>query len=299
MVGSIQRFVEHLAQDRDQSLHTVRCYQADLQDLASFLAEQWAGGRRRVDPRAVDAAAIRAWVADMHGRGLSGATIGRRLSAARSLFKWLAERHEIKVNPAAAVPSPKRTVTLPDRLDVDDVAAILEAPDAATMPGARDRAALELLYGAGLRVSELTALDVDDVTFADRTVRVLGKGRKERIVPFGRKAADALARYVKTAAPLRARTEEAALFLNLRGGRLTDRSVRRILNQAVARAALVRGVHPHVLRHSFATHLLESGMDLRSIQELLGHASLSTTQRYTAVDAAGLLAAYSRAHPRA
>ncbi len=298
MIDAARRFLEHVTQDRDQSPHTARSYRVDLQDLVGYLAAESPSSKAPA-PTEVDALAIRGWVADMHGRGLSPATIGRRLSAARSLFDWLGRRDEVRVNPAAAVPNPKKADRLPDRLDVEDVTAVLEAPDAAGVLGLRDRALLELLYGAGLRVAELVGLDVDDVQFSDRTVRVLGKGKKERIVPFGRKAEAALRAYLSAAAALRAKSDDAALFLNARGGRLTDRSVRRLLDAAVTRAALARGVHPHALRHSFATHLLEAGMDLRSIQELLGHERLSTTQRYTRLALDKILEIYDKSHPRA
>jgi integrase/recombinase XerC len=297
VVDAIRRFLEHIAEDRDQSAHTVRSYRADLSDLAGFLAAERDVGMPA--PGEIDPATIRAWVADMHGRSLSSATIGRRLSAVRSLFDWLGRNEEVRANPASEVPNPKKPDRLPDRLDVEDVAAIVEAPDAGSLAGVRDRALLELLYASGLRVAELVALDLDDVAFADRTVRVMGKGKKERIVPFGARAGDALRRYLQAAVPLRGRSGEGALFLNLRGGRLTDRSVRRVLDQAVVRAALVRGVHPHVLRHSFATHLLEAGMDLRAIQELLGHERLSTTQRYTRLALDRILEVYDKSHPRA
>jgi len=299
VLDHVQAFLDHLREDRDQSPETVRAYQTDLDDLVCFLLDRAPDGNGVPDVRLIDAAAIRAWVADMHGRGLSRATVGRRLSAARSLFHWLARRELVTSNPAAEVANPKRPERLPDRLDVEDVAAILEAPDPATPAGPRDRALLELLYGAGLRVSELVGLDVDDVQFADRTARVLGKGSKERIVPFGRKAEGALRAYLRGSATLRTASDEPALFLNLRGGRLTDRSVRRILDAAVTRAAVARGVHPHALRHSFATHLLESGMDLRAIQELLGHERLSTTQRYTKLALDKIIEIYDKAHPRA
>jgi integrase/recombinase XerC len=294
----IQEFLDVLALDRDQSPHTVRSYAKDLSDLLAFLAGD-------DDPAAdfpletVDARAIRSWVADMHARGLAPATVGRRLSAARAFFRWLGREGLADDNPAATVKNPKRPERLPERLDVEDVQAVLEAPDPATPAGLRDRALLELTYACGLRVSELVGLDLDDVAFADRTARVLGKGRKERIVPFGRKAAGAVKAYLAAFAALRDRSGEEALFLNQRGGRLTDRSVRRILDAAVDRAALVRGVHPHLLRHSFATHLLESGMDLRAIQELLGHARLSTTQRYTKVSLERIIEVYDKSHPRA
>ena len=298
MRDRIHEFLDVLALDRDQSPHTVRSYAKDLSDLLAFLAGD-------DDPAAdfpletIDARAIRSWVADMHARGLAPATVGRRLSAARAFFRWLGREGLVDDNPAATVKNPKRPERLPERLDVEDVQAVLEAPDPATPAGLRDRALLELTYACGLRVSELVGLDLDDVGFTDRTARVLGKGRKERIVPFGRRAAAAVRAYLSAFAPLRERSGEEALFLNQRGGRLTDRSVRRILDAAVERAALVRGVYPHLLRHSFATHLLESGMDLRAIQELLGHARLSTTQRYTKVSLERILEVYDQAHPRA
>ncbi len=298
MKRSVTRFLDHLDLDRNLSAETVRAYRRDLSDMVSFLGNTWFRGST-LAARRVDARAIRAWVADMHDRGLSRSTIGRRLSAARSLFQWLLREGQVRTNPAAEVKNPKNVQRLPDRMDVEDVALVLAAPDRTTKAGLRDCAALELLYGAGLRVSELVSIDLDDIHLGDRTVRVLGKGAKERVVPFGRPASEAITAYLEAFAGLRARTDQEALFLNLRGGRLTDRSVRRILDKAVRAAALVRGVHPHVLRHSFATHLLESGMDLRAIQELLGHERLSTTQRYTKLSLDKILEVYDQSHPRA
>lgn len=298
VIAAIRSFLDHLQSDRERSPRTVRAYGNDLGDLATFLAA-YLGQSLPPPPGDVDARMIRAWVADMHGRGSSPTTISRRLSGARSFFRWLGKQDLVESNPAAEVHSPKKTEYLPDRLDVEDVAAILEAPDGKSLAGLRDRALLEMLYGAGLRVSELVGLDLDDLDLASRTARVLGKGDKERIVPFGRRATDALRVYLRAVAPLREKTGEEAIFLNLRGGRLTDRSVRRVLNKAVRGAALLRGVHPHVLRHCFATHLLESGMDLRAIQELLGHSRLTTTQRYTKLSLQHILEVYDRTHPRA
>ena len=297
MIEQIQRFLEYLQLQRGASPQTVRAYGGDLGDLATFLAGL-AGAQVPPPPQAVTPRMIRAWVADLHGRGLRASSIGRRLAGARALFRWLVECGELDSNPAAEIPNPKRPDSLPRRLDVEDVEAIIRAPDLERPAGRRDRALLELLYGAGLRVSELVGLDLDDLSLRSRTVRVLGKGDKERIVPFGRQAAEALTAYLAAFASLRTRSGEHALFLNLRGGRLSDRSVRRILDAAVARAALAQGVHPHVLRHCFATHLLESGMDLRAIQELLGHARLSTTQRYTRLSLDHVLEVYDRTHPR-
>jgi integrase/recombinase XerC len=294
--AAARRFLDHLALDRDASPATARAYAGDLADLVATLGRLTG---TTATPADVTPRLVRAWIADMHGRSLSPATIARRLSAARSLFHWLVVQGELETNPAAEVRPPRRGERLPERIDVEDVAAVLEAPDAARPAGLRDRALLELLYGAGLRISELCGLDLDDVLLSDRTVRVLGKGGKERIVPFGRKASDALRAYLRAFQPLRERTGADALLLNLRGRRLGERSVRRILDAAVQRAALVRRVHPHLLRHSFATHLLESGMDLRAIQELLGHARLATTQRYTKLSLDRILEVYDRSHPRA
>jgi integrase/recombinase XerC len=295
----IQLFVEHTGGVRGHAKRTVLAYRTDLRDLAAFCAAHGVASKDAVESGAVDARILRAWVADMHGRGLAASTVGRRLSAARSFFAWAERRRSIPANPSKEVRHPKRSEQLPERLDVDEVSAIVEAPPADTLAGVRDRALLELLYGAGLRVSEVVSLDVDDLELRGRTLRVLGKGGVERVVPFGSKAALAVQRYLMASRELRRRHEPPALFLNLRGSRLTDRSVRRILNAAVERAALLHGVHPHVLRHSFATHLLESGMDLRAIQELLGHARLTTTQRYTRVSLQHVLEVYDRTHPRA
>ena len=297
MHPALRAFLDHLAMDRDASPRTLRSYCRDLADVDGFLARAFSGLTLTIED--LDPRLVRAWVADMHDRGLAASTIARRLSALRSFFRWRIERGEASSNPAAEVSNPKRTQRLPGRLDVEDVDSLLGAPPDDTPAGLRDRAMLELLYGAGLRVAELGGLDMDDVRLSDRTLRVLGKGRRERIVPFGTRAADALRAYLEAIHSLRARSGEDALFLNLRGGRLSDRSVRRAIDAAVRQAALQRGVHPHLLRHSFATHLLESGMDLRAIQELLGHARLSTTQRYTRLSLDRILEVYDESHPRA
>ncbi|GAB4222094.1 MAG: tyrosine recombinase XerC [Acidobacteriota bacterium] len=298
MRDAVRSFLDHLALDRGASPHTLRAYARDLGDLLAYLDATRADGEAPA-PETVDTETLEGWVASMHGRGLARSTIGRRLSAARSLFAWLVREGRLAASPAADIRHPRRDERLPDRLDVEDVTALIEAAGDGTRLGLRNRALLELLYGSGLRVAELVGLDLDDVQFSDRTLRVLGKGGRERIVPFGRRAASALRAYLEAFADLRARTGCEALLLNARGRRLSDRSVRRILDRAVERAALVRGVHPHLLRHSFATHLLESGMDLRAIQELLGHARLATTQRYTKVSLERLLEVYDRTHPRA
>jgi len=304
----LQRFAAHLETERRASPHTVKAYLADLARYAEFLA---ASGQPLVPS---SPALVRAWLARASA-GAGAVSLGRKLSAVRSLYRFLVREGLAESNPARAVAGPKCPKRLPDVLPEEEVAALVEAPAALDEEGApgdpvtrrllalRDAALLELLYGGGLRVAELTGLDVDEVDLAERLVRVLGKRRKERIVPFGRKAAAALRTYLERSRPALAAGAgggaRGALFLNVRGGRLSARSVARRLDRWVKAIGLQRHVHPHVLRHCFATHLLGNGADLRGIQELLGHASLSTTQRYTHVDWKRLAAVYDAAHPRA
>ncbi len=290
----IQRFAAYLETERRASSHTLRAYLGDLEQYAAYLAEAGAA----VVPSSP--ALVRAFVA--RAAGASGATsLGRKLSTLRSFYGFLVREGLAPGNPARSVASPRRPKRLPEVLPEAEVAALVEAP--AAEDGAlalRDRAFLELLYASGLRVSELTGLDVDDLDLARGLVRVLGKRSKERVVPFGRRADEALRRWLAEGRPaLAAERSGPALFLNHRGGRLTQRSIARRLERWVLSAGLPRHVHPHVLRHCFATHLLGNGADLRGIQELLGHASLSTTQRYTHLDWKRLAEVYDRAHPRA
>lgn len=248
----------------------------------------------------VDTLAVRSYLAYLRGEGISKTSIGRHLSALRTFFSFLKREGRVGVNPAKAVGSPRRDKTLPRTLSVTEAAAVVEAKGREGPLGARDRALLEVLYATGLRVSELVGLELDDVDLSARQVRTVGKGRKERIVPFGQPAAAALRAWLKERGRLGPAAKDAeVVFLNARGGRLTDRSVRRILDRAVAAAAVSRHASPHALRHSFATHLLAAGADLRSIQELLGHSSLSTTQRYTHLDAERLIEVYRKSHPKA
>ncbi len=290
----IRRFAAYLETERRASAHTVRAYLADLAQYAAYLADAGAP----IVPSSP--ALVRAFVA--RAAGASGAaSLGRKLSTLRSFYGFLVREGLAPGNPARAVSSPRRPKRLPEVLPEADVAVLVEAP--AAEEGAlalRDRAFLELLYASGLRVSELTGLDVDDLDLGRGLVRVLGKRSKERIVPFGRAADEALRRWLSDGRPaLAAEGSGPALFLNHRGGRLTQRSIARRLDRWVLSAGLPRHVHPHVLRHCFATHLLGNGADLRGIQELLGHASLSTTQRYTHLDWKRLAEVYDRAHPRA
>jgi integrase/recombinase XerC len=292
------RFLSHLEAERRASPRTLAAYGVDLAQYAAWLAEHG------VAVSAATPGAVRGFLAS--SAGTSGpVSLTRKLSALRSLYRYLVREGLAPGNPARAVSSPKRPKRLPAVLPEDEVAALVEAPPASGGPLAlRDRAFLELLYASGLRVSELTGLDVDQVDLDQGLVRVLGKGRKERVVPFGGPAREALRRWLAEGRPaLAARAGGAkgrgALFLHHRGGRLSARSVARSLEKWVLATGLPRHVHPHVLRHTFATHLLGNGADLRGIQELLGHASLSTTQRYTQVDWKRLAAVYDEAHPRA
>lgn len=301
MRALIARFLEHLEGERRLSPHTLRAYAGDLERFAQFLsAEYWSVPAETIDLARVDAAAVRSFVAAL-ARERNRRGQGRALSVLRTFFRWACRVGEASANPAAAVPAPKTPKTLPRHLRPGETETLLEAPQGDEPATRRDRALIELLYASGLRVSELVSLDWRDLDLGGRVLRVLGKGGKERMVPFGRAAGAALAAWRLGWTELRglAPAGDDPVFLNLRGERLTDRSVRRILDRWVEAAALARGVHPHTLRHTFATHLLERGADLRAIQELLGHSSLSTTQRYTHVDIERLLAVYRGAHPRA
>jgi len=300
----IQRWLEHLDGERALSPHTLRAYEGDLVGFLDFLGRDFlAKPIASIAPGEVDALAVRSFLASLTKRGLSRRSQGRALAAVRGFFRWAAREGIVPANPAQGIRTPKAPKTLPRHLRPGEIESLLEAPDATEPMGRRDRALLELLYATGLRVGELVSLDWPDLDLAGRTLRVLGKGNKERMVPFGREAERALREWLALWEPLRDPADpeggEEPVFLSSRGRRLGDRQVRRILDRHTAAAALAAGVHPHTLRHTFATHLLENGADLRSIQELLGHSSLSTTQKYTHVEIDRLLAVYRDAHPRA
>jgi integrase/recombinase XerC len=296
---AVRRFLDYLTDQRRASPQTVRAYASDLGQFGRFLREEHCDGVAP-GPRGIDALAVRGFVAHLMRSGLNKTSVARKLSSVRSFLRHAVRDGRIDVNTAEGIPTPRAPKPLPRTLTVDEVFSLLEAICGDGSAATRDRAILELLYAAGVRVSELVGLDLKDVDLGGGLVRVLGKGNKERMVPFGRQAQGALKRWLRVSAALRERGgADEALFLNLRGGRLTDRSVRRILNQRLREAAIHARLSPHDLRHSFATHMLGSGADLRAIQELLGHASLSTTQRYTHVDADALMKVYDEAHPRA
>jgi len=296
----IERFLEHVEHERGYSQHTRRAYASELGELVEFLGVFFDRPADSISLDELDLAALRAFLVHLAARGRAARSQGRTVAAIRAFCRWANRVGELKVDPSARLRTPKAPRTLPRHLRPGEIEALLEAPaDSDAFAAARDRAILELLYATGLRVSELVSLDWSDLDLGERTLRVVGKGGKERQVPFGRPAQEALRRWRDGSAELSRSGEADAVFRNRRGGRLTDRSVRRILDRAVETTALARGVHPHTLRHSFATHLLERGADLRAIQELLGHSSLSTTQRYTHVDIDRLLGVYRESHPRA
>jgi integrase/recombinase XerC len=286
-------FLAWMEVSRSASPHTLAAYRGDCVELFEILAH---GGH---DALRAGRPAVEAFFAALHRRH-APASIARKLAAVRCLYRFWKRRGRVAVNPWAGVRGPKQEKRLPDFLPIDEMFALLAAPDDTSDLGVRNRAILEMLYAGGFRVSELAGLDVDDVDRAQAQATVTGKGRKERIVPLGSKALEALAAWLAARpAFLPKGRVQPALFLGLRGTRLTVRQIARVIDAAVARVALARHVHPHALRHTFATHLLEGGADLRDIQELLGHARLATTQRYTHVTLARLQEVYDRAHPRA
>ncbi|MGB2717411.1 MAG: tyrosine recombinase XerC [Vicinamibacterales bacterium] len=318
MKEQLEAFLEHLALNENASAHTVRAYEGDLTQFLSFLASQLS--RRKVDvtPQDIDRAQVRGFLSDLHRRGNSRASAARKLAAIRAFGRFLRREGLVNDDPAALVGTPKQEQRLPAHLGELEISQLLEMPDTSQPLGRRDRAILELFYASGLRLSELVGLDVDDVNLSSRVVRVLGKGRKERIVPFNRSAESAMREWLKdweeltlvgarapgfgargAKAGARGRRLANPLFLNYQGRRLSTRSVDRLVRRYVAACSTRLGISPHALRHSFATHLLERGADLRAIQELLGHARLSTTQRYTHVNAAQLIETYRKAHPKA
>jgi site-specific recombinase XerD len=291
--AALDRFRRDLG-SRGASPNTLRAYGADLHELA-----MWASVRGR-EPGELRYRDLRGFAAALSDRGLAKASLARKLAAVRSFHDRMVRRGETRQNPAELLPTPRRDSRLPAVLAPDQVAALLDRIPATTSLEVRDRAMFELAYSCGLRAAELTGLDVDDVEFEAETVRVSGKGSKTRIVPIGELAQRWLDRYLRTARPaLVARRDEQALFLSRRGNRLQTSDVRRRLGLWVREAAVAGRVSPHTLRHSFATHLFEGGADLRAIQELLGHASVSTTQVYTRVEPTRLRREYARAHPRA
>ncbi len=315
MHEAVEQYLTYLRAERDASAHTLRNYRVDLTQFLAYLGER--GGKGTMPrPNAVDHLSIRGFLARLHGARLRKTSVARKLATIRSFFRFLCRQGRVATNPAELVQSPRLPVRTTPHLTVDETFQLLAAPAGATPPHqskvgigaearrARDRAMLEVFYASGLRIGELVALNLADVDLREGLARVQGKGRKERIVPVGGKALEALSAYLEVRGGLGVRAEKGprdsqALFLNHRGGRLTARGVSRIVLTHLMRSGLGKKITPHGLRHSFATHLLDAGADLRAIQELLGHARLRTTQRYTHVGLDKVLEVYDRAHPRA
>jgi integrase/recombinase XerC len=310
LIAGIDRFIESLGAEKGYSQHTLRAYRNDLRELATYLAdcpgdatEADIGTRAdqarlaavRVDQ--VDTLQIRSYLGYLHGRNRK-TTIARKLAAIRSFFRYLQKLGVQADNPAEGTRTPKHNKSMPVFLSVDDMFRLIEAVKPVGVLGFRNRALLETLYSGGVRVSELAGLDVRDVDFGNHVIRVLGKGNKERLVPIGQKALQAIAAYRQALLAETGSSGEGALFLNKNLGRLTTRSIARVVDKFARACGLAVPVSPHALRHSFATHMLDAGADLRAVQELLGHRSLSTTQRYTHVSIDRLMAVYDQAHPR-
>jgi integrase/recombinase XerC len=294
MHRSIDAFIDHLKVDRQASVHTVRAY---VNDLALYIAYLGECIGEDADPVAADASRLRRYSAWLAGQGFSASTVARRLASLRSFFRFLRRQGKLAADPSAALRNPKQARRLPRLLRFDDIIRLLESLPIQTLLGVRDRAMLEILYGGGLRVSELVGLNLNDIDGDQGLVRVRGKGRRERLCPIGAVALDWLDRWLSLRRP--GRVHETAVFLNQRGTRLTARSVGRLLEAHLVKIGLAGAASPHTLRHSFATHLLDRGADLRSVQELLGHRSVTTTQIYTHVTQDRILDIYHGAHPRA
>jgi len=288
--------------EKNYSVHTLRNYQSDLRQFAKFMRQRVKESARQdsthMSPDTVGYLDVRAYLASLFRRNAKS-SVARKLSALRSFFDYLVRQGEVRLNPADMVATPKMGKVIPDFLPVDEAFQLMHGPDTSTVLGSRDRAILEVLYSCGLRVSELTGLDLDSIDLELGIARVIGKGNNERIVPIGGKAAAALIDYLRRREELLAgEPGQGALFLNNRGGRLSARSVARLLKRTLLQCNLGRPLSPHGLRHSFATHLLDAGADLRAVQEMLGHVSLSTTQRYTHLSVDKLMVEYDKAHPR-
>lgn len=310
----LTQFLDHLRYERNVSVHTLRNYESDLQQFVAYLvppAPAKPSGKKRTpaplpepDIKQIDHITIREWLASLHSDRKKKSSIARKLAALRTFFQFLVREGVIESNPAKLVATPRKEKKLPVHLSVEDAVRFIETPDAETHFGKRDRAILELLYATGVRVSELVQLNLRDIDFGNKLLRVFGKRRKERIVPFGEPAAKALQDYLSVReqflmnAPATKRDAQP-LILNYQGTRMTTRSVGRLIEKYIKLCAGIHDISPHALRHSFATHLLDSGADLRDIQALLGHARLSTTQVYTHVSMEKLIEVYDKTHPKA
>jgi integrase/recombinase XerC len=302
----LAQFLEHLRYERNVSEHTLRNYASDLNQFLDYLAPAHPRTGKRNAPgiQQIDHITIREWLSTLHSAQKRKASVARKLAALRTFFQFLVREGLIELNPAKLVSTPRLEKRLPKHLSIEEAIKFIETPDTETDLGKRDRAMLELMYATGVRVSELTKMEVGDIDFRTKLIRVTGKRRKERIVPFGDPASDAMKNYLSVrdrflSNSAVSRREPEALFLNYQGTRITSRSVGRMVEKYIRICAGMHEISPHALRHSFATHLLDSGADLRDIQELLGHARLSSTQIYTHVSMEKLIEVYDKAHPKA
>jgi len=299
---AINHFGRHLQVEKNLSSHTREGYLADLKQFQSFLkgTDLLAGADGGIPG---DPLVIRSFLASLYRRKLRKVTISRKIAALRSFYRYLIREGVVGVNPAALVQLPRCEKYIPVVLSADEIMAILRTKFNEDAAGSRDRAIIELFYSAGIRLSELTGLNMEDIRLQEGLVKVRGKGRKERVVPVGRPALKAVEAYLQKRQKLRKNAAtgngEDALFLSARGKRMNPRGVARVVERLVRESGIARKISPHALRHTFATHLLDAGADLRSIQEMLGHSSLSTTQKYTSVSVSRLMEIYDRAHPRA
>ena len=310
MRDHLKAFLAYLKLNRHVSPHTVRAYDSDVSQYLAFVASEAGKKMSELGPADLDMQSVRAHLGELNKAGKARSSVARKLSGLRTFIKYLRREEVMAHDPAAMAVAPKRDHTIPTHLSEPEMARLIESPDTGDPLGRRDRAILELFYASGLRLSELVAIDLEDLNLSERMVRVMGKGGKERILPFNQSTVAALTAWMKDRAAILGSREPGAgnrkskvvrdpLFINYRGTRLTGRSVDRLLRRYVAQCSTRMGISPHALRHSFATHLLQRGADLRAIQELLGHARLSTTQRYTHVNAAQLIEVYRKSHPRA
>jgi len=298
----IQEFTDYLVAEKNASPHTIESYLNDISQFKEFLKKSGHAGEFsdfKID--SIDRLAIRSFLAFLYDKKFSASTMRRKLSTLSSFFRFLCREGHLKTNVVKTVLAPKTENKLPSFLSIDEMFRLIDLPKANGFLALRDRAMLELFYSTGIRVSELVSIKTEDLNYATQTVKVLGKGGKERLLPFGQKCSEALVKYIKvrTKKLSSAKINTEFLFLNYRGKDISARGVRKVIGKYVAIGSFPEKVSPHSIRHSFATHLLEGGADLRSIQELLGHASLSTTQKYTHLTIDKLVETYDRAHPRA
>ncbi len=302
----LEQFFQHLRYERNVSPHTLRNYLSDLGQFHENIAPPKPDGTREQIPvKDIDHITIREWMAELHSENAKKTTVARKLASLRTFFQFLVREGVLEVNPAKLVATPRIERKLPTHLSMEDAIRFIETPDLETDLGKRDRAILEFIYATGMRVGELVKLNLKDIDFKEKLVRVTGKRNKQRILPFGEPALQALMYYLNEARPEflnncpPAERDEDAVFLNYKGTRITTRSVGRMVDKYIKQCSDIPNISPHSLRHSFATHLLDSGADLRDIQELLGHARLSTTQIYTQVSMEKLIEVYDKAHPKA